>query len=179
MASDILGLWLLCFGQESEDWGEMEVLDGKGGDGLSSLVWDSTRGILPRGVFPLAVSPESALDPRDDIFPRRVRILLQVGRAGSPETRIRRSLSSGVEVIEVSSTEDLPPPDEPDAFIKLGDEWLEITGMDGSAARVRRGRRHTGGAAGRYAPGTPVYAGALFRKTLALPAHRSYFGGAR
>jgi len=176
VATGILGLWFLCETQETEDWGEDDVIDGKGDGHLSSLEWDSTRGILSKSRFPLARGASSLLDSRDDVYPRRVRIVLHVARGARPDARLRRMLLPDVQVVELDSTQNFPVDvDERDRYVKIGGEWVLVVDHDGSSARVRRRRRKTGGIKSNHHVGDPVFVGRVFRKTILMPAWRSHW----
>lgn len=175
VATDVLGLWILCYGQESQDWGEADVLERTNPEGLSSSTWDSTRGILPRAAFALARSPESAADPRDDVYPRMVRLILHVGRGSRPEAKLRTTMRPDDTILRVNSTRDLPVEGVDDRMVKVGLEWMALGTTEATDARVQRRRRHTSSVQVAHPVGTPVYSGQVFRKTLDMPARRSFW----
>jgi hypothetical protein len=179
VAADILGLWLLCLSQTSEDWDEASALNHAADAGASSMVnWDSTRGILPPSQFPLALGEASLTDYRDDVFPRRVRLLLEVARGNRPDARLRSTMHSEQTRIEVNTTRGFPEAGDEPAFLKVGHEWLEIEpGSAGtSSARVARNQRRTASVTLDHPTGTPVYLSRSFRLTMPLPSARSHFG---
>ncbi len=172
VATDILGLWLLCMGQGSASWEEQLVLEGRGNAQMALLNWDSTRGVLPPQLFPLARAG-SATVPEDDIYPRAVRMVLQVARRDRPDAWLRGSLREEHQVVGLTTTRDLPEEDEQDQCIKLGTEWMELGARSSGDVSVRRGVRRSRASA--LGPGTPVYVGRTFRKTVAIPGRRSFW----
>lgn len=178
VATGILGLWILCQGQESDGWAEQIVLEGTGGDGDALMTWDSTRGILSSDKFPLARGNSSLADSRDDVYPRALRIVLHVARGQRPEATLRRVLRADRKSIEVNTTEQFPVVDgEVDAYVKVGREWMLVLGHDKGEATVQRRRRKSGSRTAVHGIGDPVFVGRVFRKTLALPAARSFWSG--
>jgi hypothetical protein len=178
VATDILGLWVLCFGQDSEEWMEDEIMAGRVHAGGSAAVWDSTRGILAGDLFPLAVGPSSLNETRDDVFPRKVRIVTQVARGWSPDARLRRALEPEQVEILVNSTVAFPPEiADVGRYVKIGTEWMRLESMDSSSARIVRHSRGTRRHRTRLPVTTPVFAGRVFRKTLDLPVMRSHWLG--
>jgi hypothetical protein len=167
---------VLGFGQTSEDWEEDSVLDGARRQSGAFGQWDSTRGLLSGAAFPLAVGPDSVADERDDVFPRRVRIVLQVARGSRPDALVRTGLGAEDEILRVNSARELPDETFEDRYVKVGREWMQLTGS-GDDLRVLRGKRQTKALLALHPAGTPVFAGKTFRKTLALPAKRSYWVG--
>lgn len=173
VASGVLGLWLLCRSQRTTDWMEEEALDGRHVRDGSLTVWDSTRGILEPGRFPLAVAPASRDDTRDDVFPGRVRMVLQLARGWDSEARLVRPLAAKGEQLTVNDPRVLPEGGWPRPCVKLRGEWVRLDAVDGGEARVTRGVRGTAAAVGEHPPGTPVFVGRVFRKTVVLPVQRS------
>lgn len=179
VATDILGLWLLCLAQGADSFDQESALESRDmGRGGTLVNWDSTRGILPRSLFPLALGPASLGDYRDDVFPRRVRIHLDVARGLRPDAVLRSRLTSEQVRIEVNTARSLSGDETEDRFIKVGNEWMEIAGegVSGSSIRVARNRRRTRGVTIDHPAGSPVFAARSFRLTLALPAARSHYG---
>ena len=163
----------------SEEWLEEEVLNGRRHKEGSLIVWDSTRGILGERVFPWAVGPGSRDDPRDDVFPRRVRIVVQVARGWSPEARLRRPLARNDEVMALTSTRAFRSSDEDFVrYVKVGDEWLRLGSLTTSEAAVQRRRRGSHSARDPLPVGTPVFAGMTFRMTVDVPVRRAHAPGA-
>ncbi|MSR74902.1 MAG: type II secretion system protein [Planctomycetes bacterium] len=172
VATDILGLWLLCMGQNSASWEEQLVIEGRGTAQTALLHWDSTRGIMPPSVFPLARAGSLTV-PEDDIYPRAVRLVLQVARRDRPDAWLRSTMREDQQVAALSTTRDLPDEDEPDQCIKLGTEWMELGSRSSGDVAVRRAVRRS--RAGSLGPGTAVYSGRTFRKTVAIPGRRSFW----
>ena len=175
VATGILGMWLLCQGQDAEEWAEDVVINGGGGDGDASMTWDSTRGILSGDRFGLAVGPSSLADARDDVYPRRFRLVLHVARAGRPEATVRRVVRGEHNALEVNTTEQFPSDQAEDRCIKVGNEWMYVNTSATGRATVRRRIRRSGSRDAAHRVGTPVFVGRVFRKTLALPAARSWW----
>lgn len=175
VATGILGFWILCQSQATEDWAEEIVLEGKGRGTDSMMTWDSTRGLLDRDAFSLALGPGSVADPRDDIYPRAVRLVLHVARGGRPDATVRRTMREDHNAVEVNTTEGFPVGDSDDKFIKIGGEWMFVTEHDSGRARVQRRRRGSGSRTAIHRAGDDVWVGRTFRKTLALPAARSWW----
>ena len=178
VATGILGLWLLCQGQETEDWQEEIVIEGSGGQGDSLMTWDSTRGILSSDKFPLALGGASLADSRDDVYPRALRIVLHVARGQRPEAMLRRVVRADRKIIEVNSTEQFPSEDRViDRYVKVGSEWMLVGNHDKGEAVVQRRCRQSGSSKTVHRIGDPVFVGRVFRKTLSLPAARSWWSG--
>jgi len=174
VAKGVLGLWILCYGQETADWQEQDSLDGRRVKDGSLAVWDSTRGILPKRDFPLARGPASRGDSRDDVYPRRVRVLVHVARSWSPEARLVEGLAADGHALVLNDPRAFPPDVEEERHcVKVGWEWLRLEGVDGSFADVTRGVRGTAARAGAHVAGMDVFVGRLFRKTLEFPVRRS------
>ncbi|NRA97195.1 MAG: type II secretion system protein [Planctomycetes bacterium] len=178
VATGILGLWLLCQGQETEDWQEEIVLEGAGGQGASLMTWDSTRGMLSSEKFPLARGGASLADPRDDVYPRALRIVLHVARGQRPEATLRRVLRADRKTIDVNTTEQFPGEENVvDRYVKVGSEWMLVGQHQNGEAVVERRCRRSGSRKTVHRIGEPVFVGRVFRKTLALPAARSWWSG--
>jgi|GEM_PF-7123668 hypothetical protein len=172
VATDILGCWLLALAQSSVDWDEELVLDGKGDATRSFPNWDSTRGILSQRLFPLARAGSITV-PEDDIYPRAVRVVIQVARRDRPEAWLRTRLAETDDVAGFTTTRQLPADTDADQCVKIGSEWVQLGARSSSDASVRRGvRRSKASYAG---PGTAVHVGRVFRSTLAIPARRSFW----
>ena len=175
VATGILGFWILCQSQKTEDWAEEIVIDGRGGDADGLMTWDSTRGLLSSDQFALARGRRSVADPRDDIYPRAVRLVLHVARGGRSDATLRRVVREDHNRIEVNTTDNFPKPHTEDRFIKIGVEWMNVTEHESGEARVQRRRRRSGTRTGIHRAGEPVWVGRAFRKTLTLPAARSWW----
>jgi prepilin-type N-terminal cleavage/methylation domain-containing protein len=179
VASNVLGCWVLCFGQGTESWDEEAALAGRATAGGSLREWDSTRGQLPATRFALARGPASRDDPRDDVFPSRVRIVLHQARGATPDARLRRGATADDGVLRLSGALDLFDLEDGKGLpVKVGREWVEVIGLAGTDLRVRRLARGGGSLIAAHPAGTPVFLGKSFRKTVAIPARRSHFGAA-
>ncbi|MHC4597582.1 MAG: PulJ/GspJ family protein [Planctomycetota bacterium] len=154
-------------------------------------IWDSTRGILPhpkkRGmkgktnVFWLAVGPESADDPVDDVFPRQVQIHLCVAAGGgAPNAKLTTNLDRKDRVIQVDSAAGFPTEDDPDLsrYVRIGTEWIYFQSRTSHTFEARsqtRGARGT--KATSHEEGDEVWGGRTFVLTLNIPAHQGYWSG--
>jgi len=153
-------------------------MGGRTHQGGSYAIWDSTRGILDRDTFPLALGRSSRDEPRDDVYPRKVRIVAHMGRGWSPDATLRRRMETGQTEMLVNSTAAFPPADSETArYVKVGREWMLISNMDSSSAKVVRHSRGSRKARKPLDVASPVFAGRVFRKTLDLPATRSNWMG--
>jgi prepilin-type N-terminal cleavage/methylation domain-containing protein len=134
-------------------------------------VWDSTRGVLRE--FSFFVSPASATNGDDDVFPERVRITLvlepDAWRTLRTDTLDYLDDSSGR--IPVASTRGFPPAGSESSYVLVDDEWVHYKAMDArSFTADRRGARGTVRAV--HAPGSPVRCGTTFVRTFYLPGYR-------
>ncbi len=177
LVTGILQLEILCWGPGTDAWGEQDTIGGRRISGSSFVVWDSTRGLLETQVFPFAVGPASARDTRDDLYPRRVRVVVTVGRPGRPDTRLRSELKPGDREIAVQSAKRLPTEGEEDRFVMIDGEWMEILRLDSGSAQVARERRASGSPKNPSPAGTGVYVGKPFRMTVELPFSTPNYGG--
>ena len=161
-----------------EDGEEEIVIEGSGGQGDSLMTWDSTRGLLSSDKFPLALGGASLADSRDDVYPRALRIVLHVARGQRPEAMLRRVVRADRKIIEVNSTEQFPSEDRViDRYVKVGSEWMLVGNHDKGEAVVQRRCRQSGSSKTVHRIGDPVFVGRVFRKTLSLPAARSWWSG--
>ncbi|MHC4821900.1 MAG: PulJ/GspJ family protein [Planctomycetota bacterium] len=147
-----------------------------GGGGLSRT-WDSTRGILPLGARPdqffLAKGSESLAYPTDDVFPRRIRVVMVVDRIGIDANtgELTRDLGPDDTTIHVDTTKFAPSIDPVSRFIKIGNEWIQWSDRDGKTFTVeKRGVRGT--KRGAHPSGDLVRAGATLVREYDIPAFR-------
>jgi hypothetical protein len=122
--------------------------------------------------FGLDLGPASLDDPRDDVWPRWVRVTLVVAarRAAPPDSYLTQPVGEAEQSLALSRPEDLPAVDE-NPFVKVGAEWVRFGGIAGtSLTGLRRGQRGT--RAVPHPAGTPVRAGRLLVLDLALPQGR-------
>lgn len=150
IAVGLLHVELAFASQFTRDWSAPP------GHGGPEYVWDSARaGLLaahedPRRRFSLDLGPGSAGDPRDDVFPRWVRVTLVVGQ---PNRFALLASDLGVEDREARliGTERLGDLEEAD-HVKIDGEWVRFTshGEDriGGLQRGVRGTRAAPHAAG-------------------------------
>ena len=128
-------------------------------------VWDSARGGLMLGVtegsdvFGLDFGPSSLDDPRDDVWPRWVRVIVTVdaGPQTPPASFLTQAITDADTTLQVTRPEDIPDPsDQP--WLKVGAEWVRFQGVVGrTLTGVRRGQRGT--KATPHAAGTSIRAG--------------------
>ncbi len=138
-----------------------------GGSRGAEVTWDSARAGLLTGEketpedFGLDLGFPSLRDPRDDVWPRWVRLTVVVARsrAATPESYLSRAIGDNENTITVTRPEELPDPLE-NPWVKIGPEWVRFQGATGSTLTgVRRGQRGT--TARQHAAGTPVRAGRM------------------
>ncbi len=148
----------------------------RGGGGLSPL-WDSTRGIYPKGNGPgqffLGKGPASLTDPVDDVFPARVRVTIVVDRPGrtSGTSELTRNIGTEDSLIPVDHTDFAPGGDPAARFIKIGREWIQWSAKDSRSFTVeKRGVRGTKAEA--HEVGVPVRAGATLVREYSIPTYR-------
>jgi hypothetical protein len=175
VATGVIGLDVLCWGPNTTEW-DRPSRDRRPASALE--IWDSTRGILE--AFPLTAGAASLKDGRDDLYPKRIRLVLTLTRPGRPDARLARRVGPAEETISVDSAERLPREGDPGQDICVQGEWMTIVKRDFGSFRVARSpvKNAAGGFA--YAAGTPVYVGRKFEQTVNLPDPRpSYEGIAR
>jgi len=148
----------------------------KGGGGLSPT-WDSTRGLLPAGQGPdqffLAKGPASLMDPVDDVFPRRVRVILVLDRVGNDAATadLARDVGPQDKSIPVDGTRFAPGGDPVTAFVKIDEEWIQWSARDARTFTVeKRGARGTRAAS--HSAGSAVRAGATLVRDFEIPSFR-------
>jgi prepilin-type N-terminal cleavage/methylation domain-containing protein len=147
----------------------------RGGGGLSPM-WDSTRGIYPKGnadgQFFLGRTGSLA-DPVDDVFPSRIRVTVVVDRVGKDAStgELARSIGPEDSTISVDNTRFAPAGDPAGRFIKIGREWIQWASKDARGFVVeKRGARGTKREA--HEAGSTVRAGATLVREYPVPAHR-------
>jgi hypothetical protein len=172
VATGILALDVLCWGPETRDWAR----PARGRRPTSALeTWDSTRGIMES--FPLAVGPASAADTRDDLYPRRVRLVLTITRPGRPDARLARRLGPADGSLSVDATDRLPAERDADQDVNVAGEWLTIVKREFGTFQVARSPLQGKNAAITHDAGTPVYVGKTFEQTVNLPDPRPSYEG--
>jgi len=184
----LLYLEFRFFDQDSYTFDEREAPPGtKGGAGY---VWDSTRGVLlPEGdeegknAFRLALPDgitESGLpsedDPRDDIFPLRVKITVVVNSGGTRGALARLTRAVGQNALRLPVDIVMPFRDWRfgENFVRVGSEWIRFSRLDGDELVVaERGVRNT--IPGDHKKGCPLYAGRAFSTEVVIPASREWW----
>ena len=119
------------------------------------LFWDSTRGMLQLeeaeqdNAFELFVGRGSVDDPRDDVFPAKVRIELVVeeGLAAGTTTFLTAPLDEDAEEFSVQDPDLLEPEG---GYVRIDGEWIryETVSGNGLVTVARGGARGAGDAAG-------------------------------
>ncbi len=179
VVSGIIWFGLVCWSQNTKEWEEEKVLDGLGvrSDGpseWSEFWWDSTR--ARHGSFGLHRGSGSAGNPEDDVFPRRVRLVVTLARDGSTaDAKLTGRIDAKTRLVRITNTDALDPGDAQSRFLRVGNEWMEVLSMSGSELTVARGVRSTG--AVRHDSGDPVLIGRTFVHDIEIPASRAYFQG--
>lgn len=138
--------------------------------------WDSTRALLapvdpndPRR-WDTFKSQASLRDPRDDVFPAKVRleVTLEEPPAAGSTTVLEQAIDAKEDRLVLREVGRLPPKG---GFARIGSEWVEVTGEpEGASIRVERGRRGTAAVA--HAAEDEVVVGRTFVIVVALPACR-------
>ena len=148
--------------------------------GGAGFTWDSTRAILTSepgdwpNRFRFAVSADSLEDGEDDLFPEQVMItvvvedpLIREAGAHTMERIDKTALSIPLDMVKPF----MQARDVEGGFVRLGDEWISFSGVEGGALIVtRRGVRHTRPDA--HPAGTRVRQGRRFSTVVSLPTAR-------
>ncbi len=140
--------------------------------------WDSTLGVLPggrdRNEFALAVGPESLSNPRDDLFPRRVRAEISVipSVGGARFARLSQHIADKDESprFDIDPSNIVPAVvDTEKRYLKVGPEWIKYVNRIGDtfsvAARGERGAADVPGDRGEI-----VYCGRAGGGQVTIPA---------
>jgi len=179
ITSGIIWFGLVCWSQHTRSWEEEKVLDGQGlgRDGpteWAELWWDSTR--ARHGAFGLHRGASSANNPEDDVFPRRVRLVVTLARDGdAADARLAGRINASTRLVRITNVEALDPDDVRSRYLRIGNEWMEVLSVSGSELTVARGVRSSG--AVRHENGEPVLIGRTFVHDIEIPASRAYFQG--
>lgn len=151
----------------------------------AGYTWDSTRAILGVGrehgfnSFRFYAGEESLTDVTDDIFPERVRIFIVVGdpQAKAQLPRLLASIKKDDMVIPLDLTKPLKNLGEKDRFVRIDEEWIEFSRIDGQDLIVaRRGARHT--IASPHNEDSPVHYGTGLSTVVNIPVTRSCWNDA-
>ncbi|MFQ5653648.1 MAG: hypothetical protein ACE5GW_02820, partial [Planctomycetota bacterium] len=162
---------------EHNFWGPATASWERGGDGAAEepfTWWDSTRAILAPAAGGResagAFDPGSRHEPRDDIFPSRVQIVLVLRPARATRlARITRFVDEMDTEIRVDSTDHYPA--GAFQYLRIDDEWLRYGSKQGKTfLEVERGVRGT--AAAEHEAGTPVVYGSTFSRVVRVPGAR-------
>lgn len=152
-------------------------------------VWDSTRGILPRGdgkdgesfVFQTdygSLGRPSLADPTDDTWPRRLRVTLVVEESGQAARTgiLQDTLPPDGRTILVSDTRFIPGTDTTQRFVKIGAEWIQFESVDGNRLTgCKRGVRGTLATA--HEVGSRVHHGRTVVREIEIAAYRDVYTG--
>jgi len=144
------------------------------------VVWDSTRGLLPRGDgylgFRHALGPASLDDADDDVFPEaiRVTVILAAPPGRAPQAELASDLQPATPSVrvDVRGGQELRKLGAGMTLMKIGHEWVEAGDCDGSTLAIGR-RGLFGTASMAHGPGTPVLHGRRFERIVPLPSPRS------
>ncbi|MDG2148210.1 MAG: prepilin-type N-terminal cleavage/methylation domain-containing protein [Planctomycetota bacterium] len=147
-------------------------------DRAASVVWDSTRALVPPGdeAFPYGRHADSLLDGRDDLFPPLVRITLVLdpfqGRGAGAPGRLASAVSADAAQIELRSTTWRGDDQAPD-MLWIEGEWMKVRSREGRTYSVLRGMRGTQPQP--HAVGEVVRVGEAFTRVVRLPVSREDF----
>jgi len=162
----VLRFDVACWGPETRSW------DGAGADGGPEPIWDSSRARLRD--FRLHVGDESAADPRDDVFPRRVRVALVLDRPDdrASGTFLAKPLGAGESTLAADDAKRVPAAGDPDPWVKIGAEWIRVgsRGPGNEVKLVERGGRGTEAAS--HAAGAPIRVGVGFECVVEIASPR-------
>lgn len=139
-----------------------------GGEGGALPGWDSTRGIA--SAEDGSVDIGSRHEPRDDIFPARVQVVLVLRPARA--TRFGRLVSpigSSDTEIRLDTARHYPELAYP--YVRIDGEWIRYSSITGSTlGGCERGVRGT--TAAEHAAGTPAIYGTSFSRVVRVPGAR-------
>lgn len=166
VADGVLHFEVLCWSSQTSSWQALEK------DGGPDPVWDSTRGRLRE--FRWYAGGASEADPKDDVFPRRVRLRLVLDRPAdrTAGTFLSRALGSGESALQADDAARLPAAGDPEPWIKVGSEWIRV-GSRGTGNEIRlveRGGRGT--QATSHERGVPIRVGIAFESIVEIAAPR-------
>ena len=143
----------------------------------AGYTWDSTRGLLPKdrpdtpNVFRYAAGEASLDDPTDDVYPERVLITVVVEEP-QDATQLPRLVSDvrrEDRILPVDLVKPFASRKEGDRFVKIGEEWIEYSRVDGQDLMVvRRGARNT--LPGDHLEGSRVHSGRTLTSVVEIPA---------
>ncbi len=139
-----------------------------GEEGAALARWDSTRGILPAddGNF----SPASRHEPRDDLFPSRVQVILVLRPARAARFgRLSRRIDAKDDEITLDFAGYYPEKAFP--YIRIEDEWVRYESISGQRINgCERGVRGT--EAVEHDAGIQVIYGTTFSRVVRIPGAR-------
>jgi hypothetical protein len=168
IARNLLHVDLDFWSQRTRSW------DARAGGGPERS-WDSARAGLLRheppqaADFGLDLDAASLEDPRDDVWPRAIRVTLVV--AAGPNSPPDGYLAGGITADELSMLVTRPeelPETTADPFVKIGAEWLRIGDVSGRRVDgLIRGQRGTTAIA--HGSGEPIHVGRA--STFMVPLH--------
>ncbi len=159
---------ILFFGLEFWDQHTDRWADDRA-EAFTDGVWDSTRGRLQDFKFYRKGSLTSDLD---DVYPRRVRVRLVVGRPGDPSmsAKLRDGLVLGEKGLRVDRPGGLAIQNS--AFVLVGGtELMRIERVGGTRAKIVQ-RGVFGTREGSHEAGAPVVWGELFTRVVNIPCYR-------
>ncbi|MCI0651138.1 MAG: prepilin-type N-terminal cleavage/methylation domain-containing protein [Planctomycetes bacterium] len=132
--------------------------------------WDSTKGMLSD--FP-GYRAGSRHEPRDDVFPSRVQIVLSLRPAQALRfARLRRAIDGNEREIAVDTT--MYYPDGAFQYILIDDEWLRFDSKSDNVFQIAEdGRGVRGTAPASHAAGATVLFGHTFSRVVRVPGART------
>jgi hypothetical protein len=146
-----------------------------------SLLWDSTRAILPKGkgldgFFFAQPGRDSLADPGDDTYPRRIRVTVVVEEVGRNALtgRLFGDVAPDAKSIELYDAKFLPTTDTTQRHVKIGAEWIQFEDVSGNRLTgCKRGVRGTTAAA--HTAGAFVHHGRTIVKEYAVATFRDAY----
>ena len=136
-----------------------------------SYTWDSTRAILSKKDFGMALGPQSIGFMSDDIWPRRVRVRVAVAEE---DTELAKGIGDAGPFTVVSTDFAVGRGDIAGDYFKIGDEWIQVAGRDVRQLDHflvdRRGALGTNAVA--HGRGKTVYYGRMMDFVLSIPSFR-------
>ena len=138
------------------------------GEGGMIPEWDSTRGEIDLGDGKFSIG--SRHDPRDDIFPSRVQVILVLRPARAARFgRLRDEIDADDDEIVLDNTKNYPEASFP--YVRIDSEWIRYTSIKGGKLLgCTRGVRGT--EAIEHESGTPAVYGTSFSRVVRIPGSR-------
>lgn len=169
VAKDVLYLGFEFWGGRERGSSLTVPLPGKGRRTLR--IWDSTRGLFR--FFPYYRGRGSVNDPRDDVFPRLIRVTLTVDipLPRCVHTQLTEPMAVEDMVAKVESTRGFPEGGTDRSYILIAGEWMHYSDLKSEKFIIdRRGARGT--VAKDISEEEVVRTGVTFQRVVYLPNHR-------